>query len=130
MPHHGEGPYVTGDYTSAEITERMLRRKINRLEKEKAELEMYLNSLPAKHRIDRLERENAELVEALEGLYSHTKNNHIIHGLNAKAKAVLANQPQPCGHPRSAIVNSDEGTCCCGECEKEVSGSSRKWSYD
>jgi len=71
MPHHGEGPYVTGDYTSAEITERMLRRKINRLEKEKAELEMYLNSLPAKHRIDRLEREKAELVEALEELEDH-----------------------------------------------------------
>jgi hypothetical protein len=77
-----------------------------------------------------LRQQNAELVEALEGLYSHTKNNHVIHGLNAKVKAVLANQPQPCGHPRSAIVNSDEGTCCCGECEKEVSGSSRKWSYD
>jgi phage gp36-like protein len=78
MPHHGEGPYVTGDYTSAEITERMLRRKINRLEKEKAELEMYLNSLPAKHRIDRLEREKAELVEALEDIKEsfHRRHTH------------------------------------------------------
>jgi uncharacterized protein (UPF0335 family) len=40
-----------------------------------------------------LHQQNAELVEALEGLYSHTKNNHVIHGLNAKAKAALDSQP-------------------------------------
>ena len=38
MSHHDEGKHVTGDYTSAEITEQMLRRKIHRLETEKAEL--------------------------------------------------------------------------------------------
>jgi predicted RNase H-like nuclease (RuvC/YqgF family) len=34
MSHHDEGKYVTGDYTSAEITVQMLRRKINMLEDE------------------------------------------------------------------------------------------------
>jgi hypothetical protein len=40
-----------------------------------------------------LHQQNAELVEALEGLYNHTKNNHVVHGLNAKAKAALDSQP-------------------------------------
>jgi hypothetical protein len=34
MSHHDEGKHVTGDYTSAEITEQMLRRKTDRLETE------------------------------------------------------------------------------------------------
>lgn len=31
-----------------------------------------------------------ELVEALEGLYNHTKNNHCVHGLNVRAQEALA----------------------------------------
>ena len=30
-----------------------------------------------------------DLLEALEGLYLHTKNNHVIHGLNVKAAEAL-----------------------------------------
>jgi len=29
------------------------------------------------------------------------------------------NEPMICGHPRSAVVSSDEGTRWCGECEKD-----------
>lgn len=30
------------------------------------------------------------------------------------------NELQPCGHPKSAVVSSDEGTSYCGECEREA----------
>lgn len=33
--------------------------------------------------------EKNELAEALKDLYEHTKNNHQIHGINAKARAAL-----------------------------------------
>ncbi len=34
--------------------------------------------------------------------------------------AWLERDTQPCGHPRSAIVSSDEGTHYCGACAKEA----------
>ena len=39
--------------------------------------------------IKRLEAENQRLRDALAGLYKHTKNDHIICGLNTAAKRAL-----------------------------------------
>lgn len=43
----------------------------------------------AEARIAELEAENKKLRDALQGLYSHTKNNYQICGLNYRAKRVL-----------------------------------------
>jgi chromosome segregation ATPase len=75
-----------------------------------------------------LRQQNAELVEALAKYGKHKNDEHAFcaklkHSKNTCTcgfETVLNNQPQPCGHPRSAIVSSGEGTCYYGECAKEM----------
>ena len=55
--------------------------------------------------------------------YTRTRYTHDVYTVTCpKCKAALraSRFDQPCGHPRSAIVQAAEGTAYCGECEKEA----------
>lgn len=52
------------------------------------------------------------------------KNGHTINDTDRlwgkHSFCPICEEPQLCGHPKSAIVSGDDGTCYCGECEKET----------
>jgi hypothetical protein len=86
-----------------------------------------LDSFLLADHMDAIDKRNAELVEALERVKRESGTHTIAVGQKTGfaliydiAKAALANQPQPCGHPRSAIVSDHKGVRYCETCEREA----------
>ena len=108
MSHHGEGSYVTGDYTSAEVTNRMLRRKNDRLEIEKDRIGNDLYCCVIER--DKLRVEKTELVEALEKIQEKT---HIHSSAMALEISTIAETTYAAG---------EGGIMKCVACRKEIEG--------
>lgn len=105
MSHHDEGKHVTGDYTSAEITERMLRRKIDRLERENAELVEALEELE-----DHDARLKEELSDVCEDRAEQVKEKYNLKTENARLKHEASKWFQK---GRESVLRENRSGCCC-----------------